>query len=77
MQLNTMKNICLNGKNKQVAPLELNTLIVFNATNSRLGRSRRKTNKFRSGNNAVFETICVYLEFYGRSMLLHVPPQRD
>jgi len=30
-----------------------------------------------SGNNAVFETICAYLEFYGRDMLLYVPPQRD
>ena len=49
VQLNPIENMCLNGWNKQVAPLELNTLIVFNATNSRLRRSRRKTNKSRLG----------------------------
>ena len=48
-----MKNICLDGQNKQVAPLELNIVFVFNATNSRLRRSRRETNRSRGGNNAI------------------------
>ena len=54
---------------KQVAPLELNTLFVFNATNSWLRRSQRKTNGSRRDNHALFENICEQLVFYGRDIL--------
>ena len=53
--------MCLNRYDKQVAPMELNTLFVLNATNSWPRRSQRKTNGSRRDNHAVFENICLCL----------------
>ena len=64
---------CLNKYDKQVAPPELNTLFIFNATNSWLRWSQRKTSGSRRDNHAVFFNTVHNLCFTVGGILQYVP----